>query len=117
MLPKGFATALATHCRLPPGRLIADVQRGLCENMIATAATAGAASRNLPRAESSSCAAKKSTLPPLSPTASTADILQYVDIVGVEALAQRGQEQRSSSHQKANRKEPPDSSSGAPPSG
>ena len=117
MLPKGFATALATHCRLPPGRLIADVQRGLCENMIATAATAGAASRNLPRAESSSWAAKKSTLPPLSPTASTADILQYVDIVGVEALAQRGQEQRSSSHQKANRKEPPDSSSGASPSG
>ena len=32
------ATALAAHCRLPPGRMVADVQRGLCETMMATAA-------------------------------------------------------------------------------
>ena len=108
MLPKGIATALAAHCRLPPGRMVADVQRGLCETMMATAAmttaaaeaaegVAGASTTSATSATSATTTSAATPLPGdilLSPTATTEEILKHVDIVGVEELARRGQEHR-----------------------
>ena len=107
MLPKGIATALAAHCRLPPGRMVADVQRGLCETMMATAAmttAAAEAAEGVAGASTTSATTTSATttsaatpLPGdilLSPTATTEEILKHVDIVGVEELARRGQEHR-----------------------
>ena len=102
MLPKGIATALAAHCGLPPGQKIADVQRALCEIMVATAVDLEKQQHTEP------VLAPVSVLDSvpggngevllslsLSPTASTEDILRHVDVVGVEELARRGRCHRS----------------------
>jgi len=63
MLPKGFATTLASHFRLPPGQRVADIQRGLCQHI--------------------------SDLR-IGVTATTPELLSYVDTVGVQVLAELG---------------------------
>jgi tRNA pseudouridine(38-40) synthase len=73
LLPDGFSTAVATHCRLPPGRVVADLQRGLC------------------------AAVRRGDLPN---DATTADLLAYVDQMSAEALVAEGASERAAKEPK-----------------
>ena len=67
LLPDGFSTAVATHCRLPPGRVVADLQRGLCAAIL--------------RGE-------------VAHDTSTAKLLRFVDEVSPDALVTAGSSER-----------------------
>ena len=73
LLPDGFSTAVATHCRLPPGRVVADLQPGLC------------------------AAVRRGDLPN---DATTADLLAYVDQMSAEALVAEGASERAAKEPK-----------------
>ena len=69
LLPDGFSTAVATHCRLPPGRVVADLQRGLCAAVL--------------RGE-------------VAHDASTKELLAFIDEVSPDALIAAGSSERTS---------------------